>query len=87
MKILQSFCHWWYGIYWSTVNRRFTSEGISVHALTRPDSQAKVPKGALPVIGYALDPATFASAIPLGATLVHLIGAPHPNPAKATEFQ
>ena len=61
--------------------------GYIVHALVRPGSEAKLPNSALPVIGNALDASTFASAIPLGATLVHLVGTPHPSPAKAAEFQ
>ena len=58
-----------------------------MHALVRPGSEAKVPAGAQPVVGNALDAATFAPAIPRGATLVHLIGTPRPSPAKAAEFQ
>src|SRR5688572_25028966 len=63
------------------------ARGHAVHALVRPGSEAKLPSGALPVSGNALDAATFATAIPRGATLVHLIGTPHPSPAKAAEFQ
>jgi uncharacterized protein YbjT (DUF2867 family) len=61
--------------------------GFAVHALVRPESVQKLPSGALPVIGNALDAATFAGAIPPGATFVHLVGTPHPNPAKAAEFR
>jgi uncharacterized protein YbjT (DUF2867 family) len=61
--------------------------GYRVHALVRPGSEAKLPRGALPVIGSALDASTFASAIPTHATVVHLVGTPHPSPAKAAEFQ
>lgn len=61
--------------------------GYIVHALVRPGSETKLPSRALPVIGNALDASTFASAIPPGATLVHLVGTPHPSPAKAAEFQ
>ena len=61
--------------------------GYSVHALVRPGSEARLPRGAAPVIGTALDASTFASAIPSGATLIHLVGTPHPSPAKAAEFQ
>lgn len=61
--------------------------GYSTHALVRPGSEAKLPNGALPVIGDALDASTFASEIPLGATLVHLVGTPHPSPTKAAEFR
>jgi uncharacterized protein YbjT (DUF2867 family) len=59
----------------------------SVHALVRAGSEDKVATGATPVTGNALDAASFAYAIPRGATLVHLVGTPHPNPAKAAEFE
>jgi uncharacterized protein YbjT (DUF2867 family) len=58
----------------------------TVHALARPASQAQIPPGAHRVIGDALDANTFAAAIPRGATIVHLVGTPHPGPAKAAEF-
>ncbi len=58
-----------------------------VHALARTESAAKLPPGASVVIGNALDAATFTGAIPAGSTFVHLVGTPHPNPAKAAEFQ
>jgi len=58
-----------------------------VHALTRLQSQQKLPAGAIPVIGDALDDATFASEIPPESTFVHLVGTPHPNPSKAAEFR
>ena len=63
------------------------SRGYSVHALVRRESRSRLPEGAIPVIGNALDAATFASAIPHGATIVHLVGTPHPNPSKAAEFE
>ena len=63
------------------------TRGFAVHALTRPESAQRLPSGARPVIGDALDAATFAAAIPPGATFVHLVGTPHPNPAKAAEFR
>jgi uncharacterized protein YbjT (DUF2867 family) len=58
-----------------------------VHALARSGSQHKLPTGTVAVTGDALDGATFASAIPAGATVVHLVGTPHPSPAKAAEFE
>ena len=63
------------------------SRGHVVHALVRPGSERKLPDSAVAVIGNALDAMTFASAIPPGATLVHLVGTPHPGPAKAAEFE
>ena len=61
--------------------------GHRVVALVRRGSEDKIPGGALPVFGDALDPSTFESSFPRGATLVHLIGTPHPNPTKAAEFR
>jgi uncharacterized protein YbjT (DUF2867 family) len=61
--------------------------GYAVHALVRPGSEAKLPRSALPVLGNALDPSTFVAGIPPNATVVHLVGTPHPNPAKAVEFR
>ena len=63
------------------------AKGYSVSALTRPGSERKLPSGARAVVGNALDEATFAGSIPRAATFVHLVGTPHPNPSKATEFQ
>ncbi len=62
-------------------------KGYSVHALGRPGAEAKLPQAALPVIGNALDASSFASAIPPAATLVPLVGTPHPNPTKVAEFR
>jgi uncharacterized protein YbjT (DUF2867 family) len=58
-----------------------------VHALVRPGSEGKLPTGAVRAVGNALDESTFASSIPAGSTLLHLIGTPRPSPAKAAEFR
>ena len=63
------------------------ARSFAVHALVRPQSAQRLPRGALPVMGDALDAASFASKIPAAATLVHLVGTPHPNPFKAGEFR
>jgi uncharacterized protein YbjT (DUF2867 family) len=63
------------------------ARGFPVHALARPGSAGKLPAGARAVPGDALDAASFRDAVPAGATLVHLVGTPHPNPAKAAEFR
>lgn len=63
------------------------ARGHAVHALARTRAEARVPAGASVVTGDALDAATFATAIPPGATIVHLVGTPHPNPSKAAEFE
>jgi uncharacterized protein YbjT (DUF2867 family) len=61
--------------------------GHVVYALTRAASASKLPAGSEPVIGDALNADTFKDKIPRGATIVHLVGTPHPNPSKAAEFQ
>ena len=58
-----------------------------MHALARPQSVRRLPSAAVHAIGNALDDTTFAAAIPPRATFVHLVGTPHPNPAKASEFR
>jgi len=63
------------------------ARGHRVRALTREASAHRVPQGAEVVLGNALDPSTFADAIAPADTLVHLIGTPHPGPAKAASFQ
>ena len=60
--------------------------GHHVRVLTRPASASRVAAGAEAVIGDALDATTFAGALTPGDTLVHLVGVPHPSPAKAAEF-
>jgi len=61
--------------------------GCEVHVLVRAGSEARLPPGAKPIVGDALDETTFASAVPAGATVVHLVGTPRPNPSKAAEFR
>jgi len=63
------------------------AHGHDVIALVRAESKDKVPLGATPITGDALDAATFADSLPRDATLVHLVGTPHPNPSKAREFE
>ena len=63
------------------------ARGDDVHALVRRGSESRLPAGVHPIVGDALDESTFAWAIPGGATVVHLVGTPHPNPSKAAEFQ
>jgi uncharacterized protein YbjT (DUF2867 family) len=53
----------------------------------RPESLGRAPAGVTTVVGNALDPSTFASAVNRTDTIVHLVGTPHPSPSKAAEFQ
>jgi uncharacterized protein YbjT (DUF2867 family) len=60
--------------------------GHRVRALARQASIARVPPGAAAVVGDALDPESVAAALRPCDTIVHLVGTPHPSPAKAREF-
>ncbi|MFL6566777.1 MAG: SDR family oxidoreductase [Burkholderiales bacterium] len=61
--------------------------GHAVRALARKESTQHVPAGAETVVGNALEPGTFADKVAPADTLVHLVGTPHPSPAKAASFQ
>jgi uncharacterized protein YbjT (DUF2867 family) len=61
--------------------------GHDVRVLTRPGSATRVPPGASAVVGDALDASSFQHQLRAGDTLVHLVGTPHPSPAKAAEFR
>jgi uncharacterized protein YbjT (DUF2867 family) len=63
------------------------ARGHAVRALVRPGSERRLPTGAVPVPGNALDPSSFASQVSASDTLVHLVGTPRPSPAKAAEFR
>lgn len=63
------------------------ARGHEVRALVRPGSERKLPPGAVPIIGNALDGASFARSIPPAKTFVQLVGVSHPSPAKAAEFR
>ena len=67
--------------------RALIEGGHQVHGLIRRGSEAKLPTHALAVIGDALDESTFADAIPKAAILVHLVGTPHPSPAKSAALR
>jgi uncharacterized protein YbjT (DUF2867 family) len=63
------------------------ARGHRVRVLSRPQSVTRIAPGAQAVIGDALDAASYAAALTKDDTLVHLVGTPHPSPAKAAEFR
>jgi uncharacterized protein YbjT (DUF2867 family) len=73
------------------MGRRLIAElvarGHTVRALVRPGSEEKLPAGAAPVIGDALDKASYAAAVAPADTFVQLVGVSHPSPSKAAEFR
>jgi len=62
------------------------ARGHRVRALARSRSVDRVPAGAVTHVGDALDERSFVAALGPFDTLVHLVGTPHPGPAKAAEF-
>lgn len=62
------------------------ARGHRVRALARAQSAGRVAAGAATLIGDALDYHSYAAALQASDTLVHLVGTPHPSPAKAAEF-
>jgi uncharacterized protein YbjT (DUF2867 family) len=67
--------------------RALTRRGHRVRVLTRAESAARVPDGAAAIVGDALDARSYAPSVVSGGTIVHLVGTPHPSPAKAAEFR
>jgi uncharacterized protein YbjT (DUF2867 family) len=63
------------------------ARGHTVRALVRPGSEKKLPHGAEPILGNALDASTFAHSIAPSDTFLQLVGVAHPSPSKAEEFQ
>lgn len=63
------------------------ARGHRVRVLSRAASTLRVPQGALAIVGDALDSSTYAHLLTPADTLVHLVGTPHPSPAKAAEFR
>lgn len=61
--------------------------GHDVQALVRTGSEKKLPAGCQPVVGNALDGASYAGQIKPADTFVQLVGVSHPNPSKAAEFR
>jgi nucleoside-diphosphate-sugar epimerase len=62
------------------------ARGHAVRALVRPGSARKLPPGTTAIDGNALDASGWAVQVRPADTLVHLVGTPHPSPAKAAEF-
>jgi uncharacterized protein YbjT (DUF2867 family) len=63
------------------------ARGHSVRALARPGSESRVPAGAEPVVGDALEARTFGGAITPSDTFLQLVGVAHPGPSKTAQFR
>jgi uncharacterized protein YbjT (DUF2867 family) len=64
-----------------------SGRGHQVRALARPGSERKLPAWCEIRIGDALDANTYQGAVKGMDTFVHLVGVPHPSPAKAERFE
>jgi uncharacterized protein YbjT (DUF2867 family) len=62
------------------------SRGHQVTAVARSQSVALVPPCCAVHVGNVLDGESWRGCLSFGDTLVHLVGVPHPSPAKAKEF-
>ena len=60
--------------------------GHAIKALVRKGSESKLPAGVTGISGDALQMDSYTEAVRTFDTLVHLIGVPHPSPAKAKQF-
>jgi len=67
--------------------RLLVKRGHAVKALVREGSEKKLTSGALGVIGDALQMDSYREHVRGADTFVHLIGVPHPSPAKAAQFR
>jgi uncharacterized protein YbjT (DUF2867 family) len=63
------------------------SRGHQAKALVRPGSEKKLPPGALGIPGDALRIDSYTNDVRGSDTFVHLIGTPHPSPARAQQFR
>ena len=61
--------------------------GFRIKALVRKGSEHKLPPGCELVTGNALDAATYTAAAAGADVFIHLIGVPHPSPAKIAAFE
>jgi uncharacterized protein YbjT (DUF2867 family) len=66
---------------------RLLERGHQVRALVRPGSEKKLPPGCLPVLGNALESASYIDQIAPADTFVQLVGVAHPSPTKAAQFR
>jgi len=62
------------------------ARGHEVVALVRPGSEDKLPVACTPVLGDALEGASYEQYLAGCHTFIQLVGVSHPSPAKAKEF-
>jgi len=71
----------------STLISALQSRDQMVRTLVRPGSETRLPPNTETIHGDALRIDSYTDRIPPSDTFVHLIGTPHPSPAKAKQFK
>jgi len=61
--------------------------GHQLKAVVRPGSENKLPAGTSPIIADPLTADSYTESLRGCDTFIHLIGVPHPSPAKAAQFR
>ena len=64
-----------------------TKREHQVRAVVRPGSEKKLPTNVLPIVADPLQENSYTESVRGCDTFVHLIGVPHPSPAKAAQFR
>ena len=67
--------------------RTLLARGHRVVVLARPESRSRATAASEIVVGDALQGDSYAALIPVGATLIHLVGPPNPGPGKGASFE
>ena len=63
------------------------ARGHELKAVVRPGSETKLPAHIAPIVVNPLHEGSYTQSIRGCDTLIHLIGVPHPSPAKAAQFR
>jgi uncharacterized protein YbjT (DUF2867 family) len=64
-----------------------TGRDHQVKAVVRPGAENKLPAGVSAIVADPLTPNSYTESIRGCDTFIHLIGVPHPSPAKAAQFR
>ena len=63
------------------------ARGHQLRAVVRPRSETKLPAGVAPIVADPLTADAYTESLCGCDTFIHLIGVPHPSPAKAAQFR
>ena len=63
------------------------ARGHQLRAVVRPGSENRLPAGVAPIVADPLTAGSYTESLRGCDTFIHLIGVPHPSPAKAAQFR